>query len=165
MILRTLKLVISLAFCACDWMASRLRILIGLKSHPSCVVLYYHAIEPSQTASFARQMEELVRWTKPISATHSGSFSDGSHYAAVTFDDGFVSVIENALPSLESRDIPSLIFVPTGSLGRQPAWIKQPKSAWTPGNRHDCRATARFEGPLAGDDWFAFRKPPELPEA
>ena len=49
-------------------------------------------------------------------------------YAAVTFDDGFTSVVQNALPELQDRSIPATIFVPTGSLGRSPLWITDPNS-------------------------------------
>jgi peptidoglycan/xylan/chitin deacetylase (PgdA/CDA1 family) len=41
----------------------------------------------------------------------------------VTFDDGFVSVLENAVPELVERNIPFTIFVPTGHLGKHPGWI------------------------------------------
>ena len=47
----------------------------------------------------------------------------GRRYSAVTFDDAFMSVVENALPELRARKIPCTIFVPTGSIGRHPSWI------------------------------------------
>jgi peptidoglycan/xylan/chitin deacetylase (PgdA/CDA1 family) len=49
----------------------------------------------------------------------------GTRYAAVTFDDGFQSVIENALPELEKRGIPSTLFIVTEALGQFPPWLKE----------------------------------------
>jgi peptidoglycan/xylan/chitin deacetylase (PgdA/CDA1 family) len=42
---------------------------------------------------------------------------------AVTFDDGFHSVVENAAPELVKRGIPFTMFVPSGCLGGRPPWI------------------------------------------
>jgi peptidoglycan/xylan/chitin deacetylase (PgdA/CDA1 family) len=73
-------------------------------------------------------MEALVRYSSPASP------ADGTHQAsdgrnvAVTFDDGFVSVLENAIPEMESRAIPCVLFVPTGSIGRNAMWLKNSKS-------------------------------------
>jgi len=46
----------------------------------------------------------------------------------VTFDDGFVSVVDNALPELEARRIPMTFFVPTGSWGQRPCWVKDSRA-------------------------------------
>jgi peptidoglycan/xylan/chitin deacetylase (PgdA/CDA1 family) len=69
-------------------------------------------------------MDLLLRLAKPIPAGLYGLPDSPAHYCAVTFDDGFVSVLENALPELERRNIPATFFIPTGSLGGPPAWIK-----------------------------------------
>jgi peptidoglycan/xylan/chitin deacetylase (PgdA/CDA1 family) len=100
-------------------------------------VLYYHAIDSGQRARFARQMDELVRLTEPVSASLSSLPGGRAHCCAVTFDDGFISVVENALPELERRNIPATMFVPTGSLGGPPAWVKPSSPA-----RHQCVLSA-----------------------
>ncbi|MBH5398261.1 polysaccharide deacetylase family protein [Bradyrhizobium sp. CNPSo 4010] len=41
---------------------------------------------------------------------------------AITFDDAYVSVAENALPELVARSFHSTIFVPVGALGAHPTW-------------------------------------------
>jgi peptidoglycan/xylan/chitin deacetylase (PgdA/CDA1 family) len=41
---------------------------------------------------------------------------------SVTFDDAFVSVLENAVPVLKEYGIPAGIFVPTGRIGQRPDW-------------------------------------------
>ena len=39
--------------------------------------------------------------------------------ALLTFDDGFLSVLERALPILSERALPAVMFVPTASIGRR----------------------------------------------
>lgn len=128
---RLFKLTISLVIWTGDWIVARIAKLTGPKAPASCVVLYYHAIPTDQRHRFAAQMDLLLRLAKPVAADNQEPLAAGGHFAAVTFDDGFVSVVANALPELESRRIPSTIFVPTGSLGRSPIWIKDPNSAAT----------------------------------
>ena len=41
---------------------------------------------------------------------------------AITFDDAFVSVLNNAMPVLEKYGFPATICVPVGSLGKAPQW-------------------------------------------
>jgi peptidoglycan/xylan/chitin deacetylase (PgdA/CDA1 family) len=69
-------------------------------------------------------MEILKRLAQPISADMTDILTDGGHYVAVTFDDGFQNIIENALPELIEREIPATIFIPTGYIGRAPDWIE-----------------------------------------
>jgi len=73
-------------------------------------------------------MDEVVRLARPVPAD-MWNFPDGArNYCAVTFDDGFTSVVDNALPELESRHIPSTVFVPSGNLGKNPGWIQNTAS-------------------------------------
>lgn len=95
----------------------------------TCVVLYYHAIRPEHRALFARQMDILLRSAVPISADHSEPLGSGRRYAAVTFDDGYENVLDNALPELAKRGIPSTIFAVSNALGGLPSWISDPSSA------------------------------------
>ena len=103
--------------------------LIGRLLPPRAVVFYYHAVNPDERARFAWQMDSLKRWATPVSAGDEGSLKPGGRYAAVTFDDGFVSVIENALPELEARHIPMTFFVPTGCFGQRPSWVRNPQAS------------------------------------
>ena len=125
---RLIKLAISLVIRAWDVVAASVLRLVGSKPPPICVVLYYHAVAAERRGRFAAQMDRLLRHAKPIAADHRGPLESGNRYAAVTFDDGFISVLQNALPELASRRIPASIFVPTGSLGRPPIWIKDPNA-------------------------------------
>jgi len=71
-------------------------------------------------------MDQVLKVGKPIFADMTGSFGQGTHYIAVTFDDGFKNFIDNALPIMLTRQIPAMIFVPTGYIGRYPEWIENP---------------------------------------
>jgi len=101
------------------------------KSRPGrCVVLYYHEVPARERERFARQMDVLAHGAKVVPADYSGELESGKTFAAVTFDDGFVSVLENALPELQRHKMPATIFVPSGYLGQQPGWIKKGKKEW-----------------------------------
>jgi peptidoglycan/xylan/chitin deacetylase (PgdA/CDA1 family) len=94
------------------------------KSADTLVILSYHSVKPQQRERFAQQMDRLVQVGKPVLADMVKNSGKGVHHIAVTFDDGFKSVIDNALPAMLARKIPVTLFVPTGYLGALPGWIK-----------------------------------------
>src|SRR5262245_45103101 len=126
---RLLKFAGSLLVLVCDRLHAGVLRLVGRTPPATCVVLYYHAVRAEHRRRFAAQMDCLLRHSSPIPAGHQAPLAPGRHYTAVTFDDGFRSVVENALPELECRRIPATIFVPSGSLGRNPSWIPDRNSA------------------------------------
>jgi peptidoglycan/xylan/chitin deacetylase (PgdA/CDA1 family) len=67
-------------------------------------------------------MDTLVRLAKAIPADGMTPLSSGERYAAVTFDDAYQSVLQNAVPELVVRKIPATIFVIAGIIGRSPGW-------------------------------------------
>lgn len=87
-----------------------------------CVVLCYHVIRPQDRQKFTRQMEDLLRYCKPVSLVNRMPLEPAVMHAAVTFDDAFVGVYENALPELIPRKIPCTVFVPAQLLGSMPQW-------------------------------------------
>jgi peptidoglycan/xylan/chitin deacetylase (PgdA/CDA1 family) len=95
---------------------------MGKKSPGTCVILYYHTVTSEQRKRFAQQMDNLTRWVKPIAICVKEGLERDTHHVAVTFDDGFQCVIENALPELIQRKIPSTLFVPTGYFGQPATW-------------------------------------------
>ncbi len=123
MILRLVKLSISAAVRSFDWVAERFCNLMGVDRPVATVVLYYHTVRPFQRRRFARQMDILLRHAEPVSAEQLEKTERGTRRAAVTFDDGFRSFFENALPELTRRNIEATIFIPTGYLGRGPGWL------------------------------------------
>lgn len=89
---------------------------------PKLTILYYHATPARLASAFEAQMAHLKRTANLVRADHTGPLARDRPNVAVTFDDAFRSVRENAVPALERHGIPATIFVPTGYLGRQPGW-------------------------------------------
>jgi len=99
--------------------------MLRKKSPAKCVVLYYHSVEKGQIERFAHQLDIISKNAQIIPTDKSSPLEKGKCYVAITFDDGFVDVIENALPELSKRGIPATIFVPTGYLGREADWFRK----------------------------------------
>lgn len=118
---RNLKTLISCVYLALAWSVATVRRHLQIRQSASLVILYYHGISRPQRAAFARQMDFLQRHASIVPADWRGGPVKG-RVCAVTFDDGFVSTIANALPELKSRQIPCTIFVPAGVMGRAPNW-------------------------------------------
>ena len=121
---RTIKLIISLLVFIFDSISGYLQSLLN-HGKATCVILYYHAVYTEEKETFARQMDDLLRWTKPIALNEIDVLKTSGRYCAVTFDDGFVCVQENALPVLAKRKIPATIFVPSACLGQRPPWLDE----------------------------------------
>jgi peptidoglycan/xylan/chitin deacetylase (PgdA/CDA1 family) len=121
--MRIIKLIVSISVAGIDVLASAISQLTGRRAVTQRVVLYYHSIPARSRRQFASQMDQLMRLTEPVDVEGNGRCGSGRRQSAVTFDDAFVSVVDNALPELHARGIPCTIFVPTGSLGRHPGWI------------------------------------------
>src|SRR5438128_2062194 len=93
---RVIKLSISAIYFAVQSVANVIAHLTGKAVRGSAVILYYHGIRPEYRVRFARQMDTLVRWTKPVAISFRSSLRAGDRFAAVTFDDGFASFVETA---------------------------------------------------------------------
>ena len=120
---RLIKLFISVG-CFCGFgVRNVVRRLSGKEAVGASVALYYHSVSSEQRVRFARQMDELIRWAKPIPADLRSPLKEDGRCVAVTFDDGFENILENALPELEVRGIPSTIFVIAEALGKFPSWL------------------------------------------
>lgn len=98
---------------------------IGPAPRVKLTILYYHAVRPDQRDAFDRQMAFLRRTANLVAPDHSGPLDPKRPNVAVTFDDAFRSVRENALPALVRHGVPATIFVPTGWLGRSPGWAME----------------------------------------
>lgn len=119
---RFVKVVISSFFFVGTAAINWLRRVIGSHVPATYVVLYYHAVPAQSREHFARQMDALLRLATPIRADSCEELDPGKQYVAVTFDDGLLSVVENAIPALVSRAIPATLFVVAGRLGRDQNW-------------------------------------------
>lgn len=105
---RLLKLVISAGFYLLILLRDSVCKMLGGRPHGTCVVLGYHAIPAEVRSRFAWQMDELLNYSTAIAANSRMRLHAGERFTAVTFDDGFLSVVENAVPSWsqgESRQL------------------------------------------------------------
>jgi peptidoglycan/xylan/chitin deacetylase (PgdA/CDA1 family) len=89
------------------------------------LVLAYHAVSPHWPSSLAvtpgrlrEHLEMLVRHGY-VGATFADVIRGGvsAKTVAVTFDDGFQSVIKHAFPVMSELGLPGTIFVPAGLMG------------------------------------------------
>jgi len=122
MVKRLIKLLVSSAYL---YLRTAYFALRGRRESrpPGCIVLYYHKIHAHERAAFAEQMDMLGRLTTPVRLDQPGALHGPTRWSAVTFDDAFQNVVDNALPELEERKIPATIFVPSGFLGKQAGWM------------------------------------------
>jgi len=96
--------------------------LVGKRVPATWVVLYYHSIPREKRSAFAKQMDELIRRSRPVRLDARLPRSFGVRYVSVTFDDGYQNIIDYALPELEQRGIPTTLFIVSGALGCTPGW-------------------------------------------
>jgi peptidoglycan/xylan/chitin deacetylase (PgdA/CDA1 family) len=82
----------------------------------------YHLFTP--VAKFARQMEYLARHRRvvPLADIVAGRAGKGRPAVAITFDDGYCSVLDDAVPVLRRHGFPSTCFVPTRWIGEANGW-------------------------------------------
>lgn len=124
MLKRLVKLGVSSLVWVSDVLTDTLRRVFGLSPRRKFVVLYYHGISDREKTAFERQMRQLAATVTPVPCD-TQQFNGSTHYAAVTFDDAFLSVRDHALPILKREKIPAAIFVPTAYLGTTPGWVKK----------------------------------------
>jgi peptidoglycan/xylan/chitin deacetylase (PgdA/CDA1 family) len=120
---RDLKIFFSLVYYA---MRAILRFSLRLAGRPCAqrlTILYYHGVSAKHRRSFSRQMDALHRGAWVLPASYRGELPSGRKCVAITFDDAFISVAENALPELARHSLHSTIFVPVGWIGRTPGWV------------------------------------------
>lgn len=118
-----MSFVLSLCVFLQDCLLNLWKRLLGWRVPGTCVFLNYHSITADTRPKFVAQMAMLSRLTQPLPALRCQKLADGVHFAAVTFDDAFRSFATHALPVLVHFQIPVLLFVPTGYLGRKSAWF------------------------------------------
>lgn len=123
MLNRIFKFTISAFFFIFAGFVKTIRILAGKKIVGPLVILTYHSVQPHQKSRFSDQMDILIREGTPVFADIEGPLPENTHHIAVTFDDGYLSFMENALPNLQKRTIPAILFIPVGYLGKLPGWI------------------------------------------
>jgi peptidoglycan/xylan/chitin deacetylase (PgdA/CDA1 family) len=115
---RIVKLGISLGVYAASAVGTFVNRLTGQPARSSCIVVYYHSVDAAERIRFAKQMDQLLSYAKPIAANEAAQLQPRTRHAAVTFDDGFKNFYECALPELVKRGIPATMFVITDVIGK-----------------------------------------------
>jgi peptidoglycan/xylan/chitin deacetylase (PgdA/CDA1 family) len=123
MLFRLLILSLSAAVFIGDRISRLRQKLMGRPVPGTCVFITYHTITEGTRDGFAGQMALLKRFARVIPSPENARFEPGCHYVAVTFDDAFRSFTQNALPVLAEFELPVILFVPTGYLGRKSTWF------------------------------------------
>jgi peptidoglycan/xylan/chitin deacetylase (PgdA/CDA1 family) len=125
MLNRLAKILISLLFQTCCVVVGAVRRVFGTPRPGTYAVLTYHAVPTNARERFARQMDILLHCGEPADLQIEKNARANTHCVAVTFDDGFQSVFDNAVPELRKRRIPATVFLPPGLLGKKPEWMKE----------------------------------------
>jgi peptidoglycan/xylan/chitin deacetylase (PgdA/CDA1 family) len=98
------------------------------ESGPSDVlVLCYHAVSPTWPADLSitpKRLTEQLRYLtgkgyRGVTFSEAVTGDGEGKMVAVTFDDGYRSVLELALPILQSFGMPATLFVPTDYIGSE----------------------------------------------
>lgn len=126
MIIRILKLIISIIFAIFSKIKFALLKILNIKIHPTFVILYYHSVFEREKSNFERQMKLLKELTIPVNLEKEIKLDPNKNYSAVTFDDGFKNVMENALPILDKYNIPATMFCLASNFGEAPIWEYDP---------------------------------------
>jgi peptidoglycan/xylan/chitin deacetylase (PgdA/CDA1 family) len=124
-----MKRKIRIAIALCFYVFAVLPAKLWPRARPSLTVLYYHAVPDLHAESFERQMRSLSQSAHVTTADLSDFDLQRNRLnrplIAVTFDDAFESVLDNAIPILEKYNIPCTIFVPTDCMGGTPNWAME----------------------------------------
>jgi len=119
-------------------------------------VLAYHAIGECPAAedshnlfvtpsAFRQQIRFLIRRRRvvPLDAALGPPLPAGPPAVALTFDDAYRNVLENAIPFLEGHGLPSTIFVPTAWIGERAGWLSPSACDASIMSRDELREAAR----------------------
>src|ERR1017187_818578 len=107
---RALKCGISLCVFGFSETKKRLMRALGQRPKGKCVVVYYHSVPSSERQLFARQLDMILRWSRPIRSEEDADLASGKDCVVITFDDGFEDFLTQALPELEKRKVPATVF-------------------------------------------------------
>lgn len=117
--LRLLKIFISIVYLI---IKNAISFLFIFSNKQQCVVLYYHSILNNQKERFIRQLNYLSNKYSFVSLSCFDSMPSEKKLVSITFDDGLSSILENALPELKKRKIPTTIFIPAAKINSYPNW-------------------------------------------
>jgi peptidoglycan/xylan/chitin deacetylase (PgdA/CDA1 family) len=120
--LRVIKLLISLAYCAADFVWIHLCRLMRKNKPGACVILYYHSVPGPYREKFSEQMRLVKASGKIVDLRCFGQLPENSRSIAVTFDDALETFSVNAVPVLQQMEIPTTVFAVSDAMGAKPGW-------------------------------------------
>lgn len=115
---------ISYAFCAVLSVVRRLGRLARGRQATDLVVLLYHEVSDGSKQAFAEQIDRVLERGCVVDLACRPLRLQPGLNVGITFDDALSSSFRNGVEELLRRGLPVLVFVPTGSLGRPPGWIR-----------------------------------------
>ncbi len=127
------------------------------------LILCYHAVSERWPAPLSvtpqrleTQLEFLVRnGYQGITFTEAATDAPAGKVLAVTFDDGYRSVVTLALPILERLGLPGTVFVPTDHVGTEKPMVWSGLEQWV-GTEHEqelvCASWRELDG-LVQSGW------------
>ena len=118
MCLRLTKLFISIFY----WVINSILILFSGKRQQQGIILLYHDIPDQYKIRFQLQMDMVLKYSQTVPADFVKKNDVKKRFIAVTFDDGYRSIIQNVIPEITKRKIPITIFIPSGFLGKRSSW-------------------------------------------
>ncbi len=69
------------------------------------MILYYHTVQNEFKENFIWQIEALNKFGRILKLDTESKLNDATRKYIITFDDGFISVFNNALPEMLKRNI------------------------------------------------------------
>jgi peptidoglycan/xylan/chitin deacetylase (PgdA/CDA1 family) len=145
---------------------------------PGGIVLCYHNVVSAASesdrlglhmplATFARQMRWLTRTYHIVTlaelAAHLANGESSRGLAAVTFDDGYSGVFENAWPVLRDLGIPATVFIIADAPDRETGfWWDEPNvlQACSPARRQEWLTTLRGDSAAIGRSLSTLNRAP-----
>jgi peptidoglycan/xylan/chitin deacetylase (PgdA/CDA1 family) len=136
------------------------RSFLGRAARPGLRILYYHRVSADRDPlavspeAFRRQMDALAASGQRVVDLYeidSLSLEPGEAAVALTFDDGYRDVLEEALPVLRAHGFPSTVFVVPGAIaGTSPfSWYAPgampPLAGWDELRAAERAGLVRFE--------------------
>ncbi len=121
MLVRIMAFAGSFVYYACASTRRTIRRAAGKPLPATITVLCYHAVAAKHRKRFARQLDWVQSHARAVRPDAEFPIASG-HHIAITFDDGYQSVVENAFPELKLRNIPCAMFVVSHQLGQSPWW-------------------------------------------
>ena len=129
--MRTFHLGMMLLWCVAVFFPT-----VASASERLAVLVYHHLEDPTKSdvsctpREFSVQMKALLdAGFTPLNLDRTRQFLAGalpgiSKPLLITFDDGYASLFEHALPVAEALHIPMTVFIVTGRIGRQPQFSR-----------------------------------------